>query len=131
MLGPHLTHEALRTRIAKVRAGAHDHEHVRVQWELARLGEVLREHLAAEASMLEGLPDPGADLVRDGQVRILATMTALVTDETECDGSHVEALASELDALLELQDIVERREFRLARGVRPRDIVPVESSVPM
>ena len=81
--------------------------------------------------MVEGLPEPGAGVVRNGHVRILATMTALVTDEAESDGRHAEALASELDALLELQDIVERREFRLAHGLRPRDIVPVESSVAM
>ena len=118
MLGPRLTHEALRTRIAKVRAAAHDDEHVRVQRELARLVDVLREHLAVESSMLELLSEPDADVVRDGQLRILATLLELVTNEAETDGSQVEALASELDALLELQDILERREFRLSHGPR-------------
>jgi hypothetical protein len=95
------------------------------------LVEVLGEHLALESSMVEVLPEPDADIVRDGQLRILATLTELVTDEAQSDGGHVAALASELDALLELQDIVERREFRLAHRARPRDVMPVESSVPM
>jgi hypothetical protein len=95
------------------------------------LVEVLGEHLALESSMLEVLPEPDADVVREGQLRILATLTELAMDEAQSDGDHVEALASELDALLELQDIVERREFRLAYGPRPWDVVPVDSSVPM
>ena len=64
--------------------------------------------------MLEGLAEPEAHVVRDGQTRILATLAALVTDEAKTDGSHAEALASELDALVELQEIVERHEFGLA-----------------
>ena len=112
MLDPRLTHEALRTRIARVRAAAHDHEQARVSRELSQLVDALRDHLAVESSMLERLQELDAGVVRDGQLRILATLTALVTDEIETDGSHVDALASELDTLLELQDIVERREFR-------------------
>ena len=96
MLDPRLTHEALRTRIARVRAAAHDHEQARVNRELAQLIDVFREHLAAESPMLEGLAEPEADVVRDGQTRILATLAALVTDEAKTDGSHAEALAPSL-----------------------------------
>lgn len=123
MLDQQLTHGALRTRIARVRAAARDHEHVRARRELARFVDMLREHLAVESSMLEHLSEPEARVVRDGQRRILAAMRSLVADEAESDGSHAEALAVELDALVERQDVIERRGFRLARSrpLRSRD----------
>lgn len=73
--------------------------------------------------MLEHLSEPEARVVRDGQRRILAAMRSLVADEAESDGSHAEALAVELDALVERQDVIERRGFRLARSrpLRSRD----------
>jgi hypothetical protein len=125
MLDPRLTHEALRTRIAMVRAAAHDGDRVRVRSELGRFVDALRAHLVCESSVLEILREPDARVVRGGHARILAAVTALVSDEVATDGSHVEGLASQLDALLELQDIVERRQFRLAPGAPQPDEMPV------
>ena len=50
MMDPRLTHAALQTRIAKVRADAHDRDQSRMRWELDRIGE------RASASTLRSRP---------------------------------------------------------------------------
>ena len=78
MMDPRLTHAALQTRITKIRADAHDRDQSRMRWELDSLVSALGEHLAVETTALAGLPGTAARAVRDGQVQILSTLTALV-----------------------------------------------------
>ena len=115
-LEPRLTHGALRTRIKKVRACAHDHDHARLRRELEQLSSALDEHLALESSTLAGLSEPASRQLRAGQGRILSTLRALEADldggREECD---CESLAMELDTLFELQEDAERRSFRKAQ----------------
>jgi hypothetical protein len=112
-LDQRLTHAALHTRIAKVRADAHDHDYARMRWELGRLADALTEHLLVESPALDALPDVASAVAKDGQARILSTLTALVhraQSGAECD--DCEPLAAELNDLLELQDAVERQALR-------------------
>ena len=118
MMDPRLTHAALQTRIAKIRADAHDRDQSRMRWELDLLVSALGEHLAVETTALAGLPGIAARAVRDGQVRILSTLTALVRSAKDLDYGDCESLAGELDELLQHQDIVERRAFRKHDSVR-------------
>jgi hypothetical protein len=115
-LEPRLTHGALRTRIKKVRACAHDHDHVRLRRELEQLSAALDEHLAVESSTIAGLPERASRRLRAGQGRIVSTLSALgACLEAGGDPCHCESLALELDALFELQDDAERRSFREVR----------------
>ena len=115
-LEPRLTHGALRTRIKKVRACAHDHDHERLRWELEQLSSVLGEHLAVESWTLAELPEPAARSLRAGQERIVSTLRALAADlDAGGEGCDCESLAMELDTLFELQDNAERRSFREAQ----------------
>jgi len=112
MMDPRLTHAALQTRITKIRADAHDRDQSRMRWELDALVSALSEHLAVETTALAGLPGAAARAVRDGQVEILSTLTALVRSAKDIDYRDCESLAGQLDALLQHQDVVERRAFR-------------------
>jgi hypothetical protein len=126
-LDPRLTHAALQTRIAKVRADAHDHEYARMRWELDQLVDALTEHLLVESPALDALPDAVTSVAKEGQAQILSTLTALVhgaESGAECD--DCESLAAELDELFELQDAVERRTIRKHDR---RDGTPVEMPV--
>ncbi len=112
MIDARLTHAALQTRIAKIRADAHDRDQSRMRWELDLLVSALGEHLAVETTELAGLPGIAARAVRDGQVRILSVLTVLVRSAKDLDYGDCESLAGELDELLQHQDILERRAFR-------------------
>jgi hypothetical protein len=112
MMDPRLTHAALQTRIAKVRAAAHDCDHSRMQWELDQLVHALGEHIAVESPALDGLPEIAVTAVKNGRARILSTVTALVRSATATSCADCESLARELDALVERQDMVERKAFR-------------------
>jgi hypothetical protein len=115
-LEPRLTHGALRTRIKRVRACAHDHDHERLRWELDQLSSVLGEHLAIESSTLAGVPERASQNLRSGQERIVSTLRALAADlHSGGRGCGCESLAMELETLFELQDDAERRAFREAR----------------
>ena len=111
-MDPRLTHPALQTRIAKVRAAAHDCDHSRMQWELDQLVRAVGEHIAIESPALDGLPEIAVAAAKNGQVRILSTVAALVRSATAASCADCESLARELDALVERQDIVERKAFR-------------------
>ena len=111
-LEPRLTHGALRTRIKKVRASAHDHDDARFRMEFDWFASALAEHLAVESSTVAGLPESAARDLRDGQERILSTLRSLGADlGVDRDGDDRESLAMQLDTLLELQDDAERRSF--------------------
>jgi hypothetical protein len=111
-LEPRLTHGALRTRIKKVRACAHHHDHGRLRWEVERLSSSMEEHLAVESFILEQLPEHAARKLRAGQKSIVSTLQSLRADLDVADpGGDREALAVELDRLFELQDDAERRGF--------------------
>jgi hypothetical protein len=112
MMDPRLTHAALQTRIAKVRAAAHDCDHSRMQWELDQLVHALGEHIAVESPALDGLPEIAVTAVKNGRARILSTVTALVRSATATSCADCESLARELDALVERQDMVERKALR-------------------
>jgi hypothetical protein len=112
MMDPRLTHAALQTRIAKVRAAAHDRDQSRMQGELDQLVRAVGEHLAVESPALDGLPEIAVAAAKNGQARILSTVAALVRSATATNCDDCESLAGELDALVERQDIVERKAFR-------------------
>ena len=112
MMDPRLTHAALRTRIAKVRAAAHDGDHSRMQWEVDQLAHAVGEHIAVESSALDVLPRIAVEAVKRGRGRILSTVAALVHSATATNYTDCESLAGELDALVERQDIVERKALR-------------------
>jgi hypothetical protein len=113
-----LTHAALQTRIAKIRADAHDEDYARMRWELDRLVDALNEHLLLESPALNTLPDAARSLANDGRVRILSTLAALVrAARAGAEHDDCESLAAELDELLELQDVVERQALRM-HGLR-------------
>jgi hypothetical protein len=109
---PRLTHDALRTRIKKVRACARDHDHGRLERELELLSSFLDEHLAVESSALARLPERVAKDLRFGQERIRSTVRALrVSVEADDAAFDRESLAAELDTLFALQHDAERRSF--------------------
>jgi hypothetical protein len=112
MMDPRLTHAALQTRIAKVRAAAHDRDQSRLQGELDQLVRAVGEHVAVESPALDGLPEVAVVAVKNGQARILSTVAALVRSAVATNCADCESLAGELDALVERQDIVERKAFR-------------------
>lgn len=118
-----LTHSALRTRIAKVRSAAQDHDRDRFRWEFERLIAAFAEHLAVESPTIATLSDSTRRELRRGREAILSTLAGIAGDlERGDDGRECEALVERLDALLELQDDAERREFcsstRRLRGSR-------------
>jgi hypothetical protein len=118
-LEPRLTHAALRTRVKKVWACAHDNDHARLRRALDELSLALGEHLAAESSMFADLPEPASRRIRAGQERILSAVRTLGADLAVRDQwSDRESLAIELDTLFELQDEVERRSFGDHRETR-------------
>jgi hypothetical protein len=111
-MNPRLTHAALQTRIAKVRAAAHDGDRSRMQWELDQLVRAVGEHIAVETPTLDELPEMAAAAVKSGRARILSTVAALVRSATTTNCNECESLAAELNALVERQDIVERKALR-------------------
>ena len=112
-LEPRLTHAALQTRTAKVRAAAHDHDQTRMQWELYGLMHTFAQHVTAESAGLSMLPDAEAEAVRHGRARIVSTLAALARySNTTAGYGECESFASELHELLERQDLLERRTFR-------------------
>ncbi len=115
-----LTHAALRTRVQKVRAAAHDGDRARFRWELDRLMAAISEHLAAEASTIAALPAGAARELGEGQQRIRSTLRGLAGDLDAARSIwDFESDVARLDTLLERQDYVERRTFRRA-GHEPR-----------
>jgi hypothetical protein len=110
---PRLTHAALQTRIAKVRADAHDQQYTRMRWELDHLVDALTAHLAAESRAFDALPDAATASARDGQARIVSALTALTRAAAAgAQFGECESLAAALDDLLQRQDAVERRTLR-------------------
>jgi len=112
-LDPRLTHAALRTRLAKVRADALDRDYERMRWELDLFVDALTEHLLVESPVLDALPDAAGSIARDGQTRILSTLTALrrsARPGAQC--GDCARLAAELDELVDVQDGVERQALR-------------------
>jgi hypothetical protein len=112
MMDPRLTHTALQTRIAKVRAAAHDRDHSRMQRELDQLVRTVGEHFAVESPELDGLPEIVVASAKNGQARILSTMADLMRSATAANCDDCEALAGELNALVGRQDFLERKAFR-------------------
>lgn len=110
---PRLTHSALQTRAAKVRAAAHDHDQTRMQWELYGLRHAFAQHVTAESAVVSMLPDADAEAVRHGRKRIVSTLTALARYSSTTAGyGECESFAIELHELLERQDLLERRALR-------------------
>jgi hypothetical protein len=110
---PRLTHAALQTRTAKVRAAAHDHDQTRMQWELYGLMYAFARHVTAESAGVRTLPDAAAVAVRDGRARIVSTLAALARySNTTAGYGECESFAIELHELLERQDLLERRTLR-------------------
>lgn len=115
MLEPRLTHGALRTRIHKVRAAAHDEDGARLRWEFDRLTAALAEHLVAESPTVAGLPLSTRDELRQGQDRIRAFVGEFGRElDADENRSTYESRAAYLDVLLEQQEVAERRGFRSA-----------------
>jgi hypothetical protein len=83
-----------------------------MQWELDQLVHAVGEHIAVESPALDCLPGIAVTAVRNGRARILSTVTALVRSATATSCADCESLARELDALVERQDVVERKAFR-------------------
>ena len=89
-----------------------------MRWELDRLVDTLNEHLLAESSALNSLPEAARSVANDGRVRIRSTLVALVRAAgTGAEHDECESLAAELDELLELQDAAERKALR-THGLR-------------
>jgi hypothetical protein len=110
---PGLTHAALQTRTAKVRAAAHDHDQKRLQWELYGLMHAFAQHVTAESADLSMLHDADAEAVRHGRERIVSTLAALARCSNTAAGyGESESFAGELYELLERQDLLERRALR-------------------
>jgi hypothetical protein len=112
-LDPRLTHAALRTRIARLRADALDHDDARMRWELDRLVDALAEHLLVESPALAALPPAATSAARNGRRRIMSALTELrrgAESGTTCPDCA--SVAAELDELLELQDALERHALR-------------------
>jgi hypothetical protein len=108
-----VTHAALQTRTANVRAAAHDHDQTRMQSELYGLMHAFAENVTAESADLSMLPDAAAAAVRDGRARIVSTLAALARySNTTAGYGECEAFAIELHELLERQDLLERRTLR-------------------
>lgn len=109
-LEPRLTHSALQTRAAKVRAAAHDHDQTRMQCELYGLMHAFAQHVTAESTALSMLPDADAEAVRRARARIVSTLAALARySNTTAGYGECESFAIELHELLERQDRLERR----------------------
>jgi len=112
-LDPRLTHAALRTRLAKVRADALDRDYERMRWELDLFVDALTEHLLVESPVLDALPDAAGSAAKDGRTRILSTLTALrrsARPGAQC--GDCARLAADLDELVDVQDGVERQALR-------------------
>ncbi len=112
-LEPRLTHAALQTRTAKVRAAAHDHDETRMQSELYGLMRAFAQHVTAESAGFSELHDDDAEAVRHGRAQIVSTLAALERySKTTADYGECESFARELYELLERQDLLERRTLR-------------------
>jgi hypothetical protein len=110
---PRLTHAALQTRTAKVRAAAHDHDPTRLQSELYGLMHAFAQHVTAESAGLSMLHDADVEAVRHGRARIVTTLAALARSSNTAAGyGECESFAIELHGLLERQDLLERRTLR-------------------
>jgi hypothetical protein len=110
---PRLTHAALQTRAAKVRAAAHDHDQARLQFELYGLIRAFAQHVTAESTGAIMVPDAAAEAVRHGRARIVSTLAALARySNTTAGFGESESFAIELHQLLERQDLLERRALR-------------------
>jgi hypothetical protein len=110
---PRLTHAALQTRAAEVRAAAHDHDQTRMQWELYGLTYAFAQHVAAESAGVSMLPNAAAEAVRDGRARIVSALAALARySNTTAGYGECEAFAIELHEMLERQDLLERTTLR-------------------
>jgi hypothetical protein len=110
---PRLTHAALQTRTAKVRAAAHDRDQARLRRELYGLVHAFAQHVAAESAGFSMPHDADAEAVRHGRARIVSTLAALARYSNTAAGyGECESFASELYELLERQDLLERKTLR-------------------